>query len=56
MKAEFPKDEGRRPAPTAKKPYEAPVLRDWGTLKDITLSTGTQTHSDGGRPPYNHTG
>jgi len=32
-----------------KKYYEPPVLRDWGTLKDMTLSVGFSGKSDGGR-------
>lgn len=33
----------------AKKPYEAPVLVRWGTLRDLTQSVGARGSSDGGR-------
>jgi hypothetical protein len=36
-------------APAVKKPYEVPVLKEWGTLKDITLSQNSGGRSDGGR-------
>ena len=32
-----------------KKPYEAPVLVRWGTLRDLTQSVGNTGASDGGR-------
>lgn len=32
-----------------KKNYESPVLRDWGTLQDMTLSAGFSGKSDGGK-------
>lgn len=32
-----------------KKNYESPVLMDWGTLKDMTLSAGFSGKSDGGK-------
>lgn len=31
-----------------KKSYEAPVLKEWGTLKDITLAHSSGGKSDGG--------
>jgi hypothetical protein len=35
--------------PTAKKPYSAPVLVTWGTLRDITQKNGNKGNSDGGK-------
>lgn len=35
-------------SPPAKKPYKAPALISWGTLKDITLGSGSG-HNDGMR-------
>lgn len=32
-----------------RKPYEPPVLLDWGTLQDLTQSQGWSGKSDGGR-------
>jgi hypothetical protein len=31
-----------------KKPYEAPVLVRWGTLRDVTQAVGSMGASDGG--------
>jgi hypothetical protein len=31
----------------AKKPYEAPSLVEWGTLRDLTQSAGSSGSSDG---------
>jgi hypothetical protein len=39
----------------AKKPYQAPVLKDWGSLKDVTLSSVGSRGSDGGRGPARYT-
>jgi hypothetical protein len=40
----------------ARKPYKAPELLRWGTMRDITLSTGTSsTHSDGAMKNPNKT-
>ena len=33
----------------AKKPYAAPALVTWGTLRDITQSQGWQGNNDGGK-------
>jgi len=35
-------------ADEAKKPYEAPVLIRWGTLREITQAVGSKGASDGG--------
>jgi hypothetical protein len=35
-------------AEEAKKPYEAPALIRWGTLREITQSAGNRGASDGG--------
>ena len=35
-------------AEEAKKPYEAPALVRWGTLRDITQAVGNRGASDGG--------
>ena len=37
----------KKPAPT-RKPYEKPVLHEWGTLEEITKSQGIQGKKDGG--------
>jgi hypothetical protein len=34
--------------PAPKKPYRAPVLVRWGTLRDITQAVGRSGNSDGG--------
>jgi hypothetical protein len=40
----------------ARKPYKAPELLHWGTMRDITLSAGTKsTHSDGAMKNPNKT-
>jgi hypothetical protein len=40
----------------ARKPYKAPELLRWGTMRDITLSAGTKsTHSDGAMKNPNKT-
>ena len=42
--------------PQARKPYKAPELLHWGTMRDITLSAGTKsTHSDGAMKNPNKT-
>jgi hypothetical protein len=39
-----------------KKPYQAPKLVKWGTLRDITLSAGSSSsHSDGAMKQPNRT-
>jgi hypothetical protein len=48
MDTKTPKNEHDSSVPAAKKPYEAPQLKEWGTLKDITLTQGSGTKSDGG--------
>lgn len=47
--------EGQAPAAAAKKPYKAPILNDWGTLEELTLSNGNKGNPDGGRPPHSRT-
>ena len=32
----------------ARKPYDAPILVRWGTLRDITQAAGNKGASDGG--------
>ncbi|HEY6981878.1 hypothetical protein [Reyranella sp.] len=49
MKTDRLADENRTPQPAAKKPYEAPVLKDWGTLQDMTLANGPIGKKDGGK-------
>ncbi len=34
-----------------KRNYIPPVLKDWGTLRDVTLAVGLTGGSDGGRLP-----
>ena len=36
-------------ASPAKKPYAPPALLTWGTLRDITQTTGSSGNSDGGK-------
>lgn len=43
-KNDFPKDPS-----SAKKPYVAPVLVQWGTLRDMTQSAGKSKGPDGGK-------
>ena len=38
-----------------KRPYEAPVLLDWGTLEDMTRAVGNHGNADGGRPQNKNT-
>lgn len=35
--------------PITKRPYSAPVLVAWGSLRDITLAIGSHGKSDGGK-------
>ncbi|HZQ02108.1 MAG TPA: lasso RiPP family leader peptide-containing protein [Reyranella sp.] len=45
------KDEAATASPAAKsekKPYEAPALIQWGTLRDLTLAVGSSGASDFG--------
>jgi hypothetical protein len=35
-------------SPAVKKPYKAPELIQWGTLRDITRTVGKSGNSDGG--------
>ena len=39
-----------------KKPYTAPQLVRWGTMRDITLSTGNSGNHDGAKRGSNRTG
>jgi len=42
--------EGEQAAkPGARQPYSAPVLINWGTLRDLTLSTGSAGAADSGK-------
>ena len=41
--------DGRSVQASEKKPYSEPVLLDWGSLEDLTLSVGSQGKSDGGK-------
>ena len=54
MKTASLETKGQAPA-AAKKPYEAPVLSDWGTLEELTLANGNSGKNDGGRPPHSRT-
>lgn len=41
---------------SAKKPYKAPELQKWGSMRDITLAAGTvSAHSDGAMKSPNKT-
>lgn len=50
-KRQLPKLEepGTDVSPPAKKPYEAPVLVEWGTLLDMTRKVGVKGQRDGGK-------
>jgi hypothetical protein len=48
MESKSPKNDVSSSLPAAKKPYEAPLLKEWGTLKDITLTQGGGSRSDKG--------
>jgi hypothetical protein len=37
-----------------RKPYVAPVLRSWGSMKDLTMSSGSSGANDGGRRNFNN--
>jgi len=39
----------------AKRPYKAPELSSWGTMRDITLSVGISGASDGAMKSPNRT-
>ena len=43
------------PANPKKKPYTAPTLVRWGTLQDITQTTGWRGAGDGGKGFYRKT-
>jgi hypothetical protein len=49
----MPKKPAQQPA--QKMPYQTPVLKDWGTLKDITLQSGSGGKSDNAKGPYSRT-
>jgi hypothetical protein len=34
-----------------KRPYQAPLLEEWGTLKELTQKVGYMGNSDGGKFP-----
>ena len=46
-----PKTENQALRPIAKKNYMPPVLKNWGTLRDVTLAVGLAGSSDGGKLP-----
>ena len=50
-----PTDEKNEGASPSKKPYSAPVLLEWGTLRDITLNVGHSGNSDGAKKGSNRT-
>ncbi len=47
--ADRPTDEETASATSPKKPYRAPALLEWGTLRDITLNNGWNGNSDGAK-------
>ena len=49
MEAKSPKKHPEGYDPSTKKPYEAPVLKKWGTLVEITLAMGAGGSADGGK-------
>lgn len=48
---ESPQTENQLLKPVVKKNYMAPVLKNWGTLRDVTLAVGLAGSSDGGKLP-----
>ena len=46
-----PETANQAPRPAVKKNYILPVLKDWGTLRDVTLAVGLAGASDGGKLP-----
>ncbi|OFW99007.1 MAG: hypothetical protein A3D94_21810 [Alphaproteobacteria bacterium RIFCSPHIGHO2_12_FULL_66_14] len=40
------------PSPEAKKPYQAPILVRWGTLRELTEAVGNRGGRDGGKQKY----
>jgi hypothetical protein len=40
----------------ARKPYATPLLRVWGSMRDLTMSFGNAGSKDGGRGGSNKTG
>lgn len=49
MKHQVEKSDISDPIPPKKKPYQPPILQDWGTLQDLTKATGFSGKKDGGR-------
>lgn len=48
--ADHPKtDKTDLPASTPKKPYRAPELLEWGSMRDITLASGSSGGPDGAK-------
>jgi hypothetical protein len=41
-------------APVPKKPYSAPKLVVYGTVRELTQTVGTSGHPDGGKKPKSH--
>jgi hypothetical protein len=50
------KSESSKQPPEARKPYKAPELVSWGSLREMTLSVGTKGASDGAKKGSNRTG
>ena len=42
--------------PEAKKPYTKPTLSDYGTVRELTQTSGIHGTRDGGAPGSNRTG
>jgi hypothetical protein len=49
MDARSTKEDSPHDPSSAKKPYVAPVLVQWGTLRDMTQSVGKSKGPDGGK-------
>ena len=49
MDAQSTKEDPARDPSSAKKQYVAPVLVQWGTLRDMTQSAGKSKGPDGGK-------
>jgi hypothetical protein len=47
-KTELVAKNGAEQTSPVRKPYAVPVLRTWGSLKDLTMSRGNSGSSDGG--------
>jgi hypothetical protein len=50
-----PETKNQAPRSVVKENYIPPVLKDWGTLGDVTLSAGVSGSADGGKILFTRT-